>query len=69
MKSTKNTVILRSQLRGQIEEYRMEDADFVILTSGSAVGTSRTVVDTSERGRESRIDQTAHVPSLPAGDN
>ena len=30
---------------GQIEEYRMEDADFVILTSGSAVGTARTVVD------------------------
>ena len=30
---------------GQIEEYRTEDADFVILTSGSAVGTSRTVVD------------------------
>jgi pyruvate/2-oxoacid:ferredoxin oxidoreductase alpha subunit len=30
---------------GQIEEYRTEDADFVILTSGSAVGTARTVVD------------------------
>jgi pyruvate/2-oxoacid:ferredoxin oxidoreductase alpha subunit len=30
---------------GQIEEYRMEDADIVILTSGSAVGTARTVVD------------------------
>ena len=30
---------------GQIEEYRTEDADIVILTSGSAVGTARTVVD------------------------
>jgi pyruvate/2-oxoacid:ferredoxin oxidoreductase alpha subunit len=30
---------------GQIEEYRMEDAEIVILTSGSAVGTARTVVD------------------------
>jgi pyruvate/2-oxoacid:ferredoxin oxidoreductase alpha subunit len=30
---------------GQIEEYRCEDADFVLLTSGSAVGTARTVVD------------------------
>ena len=30
---------------GQIEEYRTEDADIVILASGSAVGTSRTVVD------------------------
>jgi pyruvate ferredoxin oxidoreductase alpha subunit len=30
---------------GQIEEYRTGDADFVILTSGSAVGTARTVVD------------------------
>jgi pyruvate ferredoxin oxidoreductase alpha subunit len=31
---------------GQIEEYRTDDADFVILTSGSAAGTSKTVVDT-----------------------
>ena len=30
---------------GQIEEYRTEDADIVILASGSAVGTSRTVID------------------------
>jgi pyruvate/2-oxoacid:ferredoxin oxidoreductase alpha subunit len=30
---------------GQIEEYRTADADIVILTSGSAVGTARTVVD------------------------
>ena len=30
---------------GQIEEYRTEDAEIVILTSGSAVGTARTVVD------------------------
>jgi pyruvate/2-oxoacid:ferredoxin oxidoreductase alpha subunit len=30
---------------GQIEEYRTEDADVVILTSGSAVGTARTVID------------------------
>lgn len=30
---------------GQIEEYRTEDADIVILASGSATGTARTVVD------------------------
>ncbi len=31
---------------GQIEEYRTDDADIVILASGSAAGTTRTVVDT-----------------------
>jgi pyruvate ferredoxin oxidoreductase alpha subunit len=31
---------------GQIEEYRTEDADIVILASGSATGTARTVIDT-----------------------
>ncbi len=30
---------------GQIEEYRTDDADFVILVSGSATGTTRAVVD------------------------
>lgn len=30
---------------GQIEEYRTDDADSIILTSGSAAGTARTVVD------------------------
>jgi pyruvate ferredoxin oxidoreductase alpha subunit len=30
---------------GQIEEYRTDDADFVILASGSAAGTAKTVVD------------------------
>ncbi|MEE8443182.1 MAG: pyruvate synthase subunit PorA, partial [Dehalococcoidia bacterium] len=30
---------------GQIEEYRMEDAEIVVLTSGSATGTARTVID------------------------
>jgi len=30
---------------GQIEEYRTDDADIVIVTSGSATGTVRTVVD------------------------
>jgi len=30
---------------GQIETYRTEDADIVLVTSGSAVGTARTVVD------------------------
>ncbi|MFC1890974.1 pyruvate synthase subunit PorA [Thermodesulfobacteriota bacterium] len=30
---------------GQIEEYRTEDAEIVLVTSGSAVGTARTVVD------------------------
>jgi pyruvate ferredoxin oxidoreductase alpha subunit len=30
---------------GQIEEYRTSDADIVVLTSGSAAGTARTVVD------------------------
>jgi len=31
---------------GQIEEYRTEDADIVVLTSGGAAGTARTVIDT-----------------------
>lgn len=30
---------------GQIEEYRCEDAEIVLVTSGSAVGTARTMVD------------------------
>ncbi len=30
---------------GQIEEYRTQDAEIVLVTSGSAVGTARTVVD------------------------
>jgi len=30
---------------GQIEEYRMNDADIAIVTSGSAAGTAKTVVD------------------------
>jgi len=30
---------------GQIEEYRTADADFVIVASGSAAGTAKTVVD------------------------
>jgi pyruvate ferredoxin oxidoreductase alpha subunit len=30
---------------GQVEEYRCEDADIVLVTSGSATGTARTVVD------------------------
>jgi len=30
---------------GQIEEYRTDDADIVLITSGSAVGTARTVID------------------------
>jgi pyruvate/2-oxoacid:ferredoxin oxidoreductase alpha subunit len=30
---------------GQIEEYRTADAEFVLVTSGSAAGTARTVVD------------------------
>jgi pyruvate ferredoxin oxidoreductase alpha subunit len=30
---------------GQIEEYRMKDADIAILASGSAAGTAKTVVD------------------------
>jgi pyruvate/2-oxoacid:ferredoxin oxidoreductase alpha subunit len=31
---------------GQIEEYRCEDAEVIMLTSGSAAGTVRTVIDT-----------------------
>jgi pyruvate ferredoxin oxidoreductase alpha subunit len=30
---------------GQIEEYRMKDAEFAILASGSAAGTAKTVID------------------------
>jgi len=31
---------------GQIEEYRTEDAEIIVLASGSAAGTVRTVIDT-----------------------
>jgi pyruvate ferredoxin oxidoreductase alpha subunit len=31
---------------GQIEEYRTDDADIIIVASGSAAGTARTVIDT-----------------------
>jgi pyruvate ferredoxin oxidoreductase alpha subunit len=31
---------------GQIEEYRCDDAEIVLVTSGSATGTAKTVVDT-----------------------
>ena len=31
---------------GQIEEYRCEDADIILIVSGSATGTARVVVDT-----------------------
>jgi pyruvate/2-oxoacid:ferredoxin oxidoreductase alpha subunit len=34
---------------GQIEEYRTADADIVILASGSATGTARTVVDAKRK--------------------
>jgi pyruvate/2-oxoacid:ferredoxin oxidoreductase alpha subunit len=30
---------------GQIEEYRMKDAEFAILASGSSAGTAKTVID------------------------
>jgi pyruvate ferredoxin oxidoreductase alpha subunit len=30
---------------GQIEEYRTKDADIIVLTSGSAAGTAKTVID------------------------
>lgn len=36
---------------GQIEEYRSEDAEIVLVTSGSATGTAKTVIDTQrEKG-------------------
>lgn len=34
---------------GQIETYRTDDADIVLVTSGSAVGTARTVIDAKRR--------------------
>jgi pyruvate ferredoxin oxidoreductase alpha subunit len=34
---------------GQIEEYQMKDAEIVILASGSAAGTAKTVVDTKRK--------------------
>jgi pyruvate/2-oxoacid:ferredoxin oxidoreductase alpha subunit len=39
---------------GQIEEYRCNDAEFVVLTSGSAAGTVKTVVD-SEREKGLKV--------------
>jgi pyruvate ferredoxin oxidoreductase alpha subunit len=36
---------------GQIEEYRADDADIILVTSGSATGTAKTVVDSQrEKG-------------------
>ncbi|MBN1190836.1 MAG: hypothetical protein JXA46_13865 [Dehalococcoidales bacterium] len=38
---------------GQIEEYRTSDADIVLITSGSATGTAKTVVDAlREKGQK-----------------
>jgi pyruvate ferredoxin oxidoreductase alpha subunit len=34
---------------GQIEEYRTEDAEILLVASGSAVGTARTVVDAKRK--------------------
>jgi pyruvate ferredoxin oxidoreductase alpha subunit len=34
---------------GQIEEYRMEDAEIALLTSGSAAGTTKAVVDSKRQ--------------------
>jgi pyruvate ferredoxin oxidoreductase alpha subunit len=34
---------------GQIEEYRCDDAEIVLVTSGSATGTARTVIDTKRK--------------------
>jgi pyruvate ferredoxin oxidoreductase alpha subunit len=34
---------------GQIEEYRTDDADIILITSGSATGTARTVVDSKRK--------------------
>jgi pyruvate/2-oxoacid:ferredoxin oxidoreductase alpha subunit len=34
---------------GQIETYRCDDADIVLVTSGSAVGTARTVIDAKRK--------------------
>jgi len=34
---------------GQIEEYQMKDAEIVILASGSAAGTAKTVIDTKRK--------------------
>jgi pyruvate/2-oxoacid:ferredoxin oxidoreductase alpha subunit len=34
---------------GQVEEYRTDDADFVLVTSGSAAGTARTVIDAKRK--------------------
>ena len=39
---------------GQIEEYRTKDADIVIVTSGSAAGTAKTVVD-AKRGEGIKV--------------
>jgi pyruvate ferredoxin oxidoreductase alpha subunit len=39
---------------GQIEEYRCEDAEIVLITSGSASGTAKTVIDT-QRSRGIKV--------------
>jgi len=35
---------------GQIEEYRMEDAEIALVASGSAAGTVKTVIDSKRKG-------------------
>jgi pyruvate ferredoxin oxidoreductase alpha subunit len=39
---------------GQIEEYRTEDADIILVTSGGAAGTARAVIDT-ERSKGLKV--------------
>jgi pyruvate ferredoxin oxidoreductase alpha subunit len=41
---------------GQIEEYRCDDAEIVLVTSGSASGTAKTVIDSQrERGQKAGL--------------
>ena len=53
---------------GQIEEYRTDDADLILVTSGSASGTAKTVIDSQrEKGIKVGLSKNQDVPPLPQG--
>jgi pyruvate/2-oxoacid:ferredoxin oxidoreductase alpha subunit len=53
---------------GQIEEYRTDDAEIIILTSGGAAGTTRVVVDTKrEEGIKVGLVKLRFVASISGG--
>lgn len=51
---------------GLFEEYKTEDADYIMLIMGSAAGTANEAVDNlREQGKKSRSIKTQSIPSVP----